>query len=108
MNCRRERFTVPVSVASYEKMRDAAYRQALKDGAQQGVAIALLALEKGYGWRKTRLHRMLDFVQEWMEMPEIFGTAVTGDDVIRYLNDQYHLDVERLKIDVEPGERRIE
>lgn len=106
MKCKRERFTVPVSVASYEKMRDEAYQQALKDGVQQGVAIALMALERGYGWRRKRLGWLLDVINEWLEMPEIFGQEVTGEDVIAYLREAYHVDMDALKIAVEVRDRK--
>ena len=42
MNARKDRYAVRISESSYIEMQE----QALRDGAKQGIAVALVALEK--------------------------------------------------------------
>lgn len=48
MNAKKDRYAVRISEASYTEMQE----QALRDGAKQGIAVELVALEKAFGWRK--------------------------------------------------------
>ena len=45
MNTRKDRYAVRISESSYIEMQE----QALRDGAKQGIAVALVALEKAFG-----------------------------------------------------------
>ena len=97
MNTRKDRYAVRISEASYIEMQE----QALRDGAKQGIAIALVALEKAFGWRKIRLGRVYGVVDELLHLPQIFGHDVTADDAIAYLRKAYDIDVDQLDVQVD-------
>lgn len=97
----RDRYTVRISVADYEKMRDEIYKEALADGAKQGVAVCLRTLETVYQWKGKRLTVFTDNVNETLHTPAILGRDITGEDAINYLKDNYNIDLDSLKVDVE-------
>ena len=97
MNTRKGRYAVRISESSYIEMQE----QALRDGAKQGIAVALVALEKAFGWRKIRLERVYGVVDELL--PQIFGHDVTADDAIAYLRKTYGIDVDRLDVCADAG-----
>lgn len=100
MKALKDRNTVKISVTAYEQMRDEIYQVALADGAKQGVAICLIALEKMLGWRKKRLERIVESADEILHWPDIFGKDVTGDDAISYLRKEYGIDLDALDLEV--------
>lgn len=100
MKTLKDRNTVKISVAAYEKMRDEVYQVALADGAKQGIAICLIALERTLGWRKKRLERIVESADEILHWPDIFGKDVTGDDAISYLRKEYDIDLDELEVNV--------
>lgn len=67
MKARKERYTVAISETLYRDMQE----QALRDGAKQGIAVALVALEKALGWRKVRLERVYSVVDDLLHLPQI-------------------------------------
>lgn len=97
MNARKDRYAVRISEASYAEMQ----QKALQDGARQGVAVALVAIEKALGWRTVRLKRIFDGVQELLQMPSVLGKEITADDAIRYLRSEYGIDVDDLSVNVD-------
>ncbi len=99
MNTRKDRYAVRISEASYIEMQE----QALRDGAKQGIAVALVALEKAFGWRKVRLERVYSVVDELLHLPQIFGHDVTADDAIAYLRKTYGIDVDQLDVCADAG-----
>ena len=101
MNTRKDRYAVRISESSYIEMQE----QALRDGAKQGIAVALVALEKALGWRKIRLERVYGVVDELLHLPQIFGHDVTADDAIAYLRKTYGIDVGRLDVQADARER---
>lgn len=101
MNTRKDRYAVRISESSYIEMQE----QALRDGAKQGIAIALVALEKAYGWRKVRLERVYSAVDELLHLPQILGRDVTADDAITYLRKAYGIDVDQLDVQADANER---
>lgn len=98
MKALKDRNTVKISVTAYEQMRDEIYQVALADGAKQGVAICLIALEKMLGWRKKRLERVVENVDEILSWPDVFGKDVTGDDAISHLKNEYGIDLDELNM----------
>ena len=108
MKARKERYTVAISETLYREM----LLKALMDGARQGVAAAMVALEKNQGYGKKRLQRVLDGIQDVFKMPAILGRELTAVDAITHLKQQYGIDVDALEIDVnlncnaeEPGQK---
>ena len=99
MNTRKDRYAVRISESSYIEMQE----QALRDGAKQGIAVALVALEKALGWRKIRLERVYSVVDELLHLPQIFGHDVTADDAIAYLRKTYGIDVDQLDVCADAG-----
>ena len=99
MNTRKDRYAVRISESSYIEMQE----QALRDGAKQGIAVALVALEKALGWRKIRLERVYGVVDE-LHLPQIFGHDVTADDAIAYLRKTYGIDVDQLDVQADARE----
>lgn len=97
MNARKDRYAVRISEASYAKMQ----QEALQDGVKEGVAVMLVTLEKLLGWRRTRLTRVFDAMQEILLMPAMIGKDVTAEDAIRHLRKEYGVDVDKLKINVD-------
>lgn len=89
-----------ISVTAYEQMRDEIYQVALADGAKQGIAICLIALEKMLGWRKKRLERVVENVDEILSWPDVFGKDMTCDDAISYLRKEYDIDLDELEVNV--------
>ena len=99
MNAKKNRYAARISEASYTEMQE----QALRDGAKQGIAVALVALEKVFGWRKIRLERVYGVVDELLHLPQIFGHDVTADDAIAYLRKTYGIDVDQLDVQADAG-----
>lgn len=95
-----DRNMVKISAATYKQMRDEIFQTALGDGAKQGIAICLIALERTFGWRKKRLERIVESADEILHWPDVFGKDVTGDDAISYLRKEYDIDIDELKIEV--------
>lgn len=94
MKARKERYKVAISETLYREMQE----QALRDGAKQGIAVALVALEKAFGWRKVRLERVYSVVDDLLHLPQILGRDVTADDAITYLRKAYGIDVDQLDV----------
>lgn len=101
MNAKKDHYAVRISESSYIEMQE----QALRDGAKQGIAVALVALEKAFGWRKVRLERVYSVVDDLLHLPQIFGHDVTADDVIAYLRKAYGIDVDQLDVQVDAGRK---
>lgn len=99
MKARKERYTVAISETLYWEMQE----QALRDGAKQGIAVALVALEKAFGWRKVRLERAYSVVDDLLHLPQILGRDVTADDAITYLRKTYGIDVDQLDVQADAG-----
>lgn len=97
MKARKERYTVAISETLYREMQ----LKALRSGARQGVAAAMVALEKNQGYGKKRLQRVLDGIQDVFKMPAILGRELTAVDAITHLKQQYSIDVNALEIDVD-------
>ena len=97
MNAKKDRYAVRVSEASYAEMQ----QEALQDGVKEGVAVMLVTLEKLLGWRRTRLTRVFDAMQEILLMPAMFGKDVTAEDAIKHLRKEYGVDVDKLEINVD-------
>lgn len=97
MNARKDRYAVRISEASYAEMQ----QEALQDGVKEGVAVMLVTLEKLLGWRRMRLTRVFDAMQEILLMPAMFGKDVTAEDAIRHLQKEYGIDVDKLEINVD-------
>ena len=101
MKARKERYKVAISETLYREMQE----QALRDGAKQGIAVALVALEKAFGWRKVRLERVYSVVDDLLHLPQIFGHDVTADDAIAYLRKTYGIDVDQLDVQADAGRK---
>ena len=101
MKTKRERYTVPISVQSYEEMQRKIALSALRDGVLQGIAICMMALEMVFGWRRGRLTRFYHAVCDILHMPKIMGKDPTADDAIARMRDLYHIDLDKLEIDVD-------
>lgn len=101
MKARKERYTVAISETLYRDMQE----QALRDGAKQGIAVVLVALEKAFGWRKVRLERVYSVVDDLLHLPQIFGHDVTADDAIAYLRKTYGIDVDQLDVQADAGRK---
>ncbi len=101
MKTRRDRYTVPISVQSYEQMRDEITQIALRDGAIQGIAVCMMALEMVYGWRRSRLTRLYSEVNAILHMPKLMGKEVTADGAVVRMRDLYRIDLDKLDIAVD-------
>lgn len=99
MKTRSERNTVKISVASYEKMRDEIATSALRDGVKQGIALALYTMMASYGWRRKRLHGLLDAIDDTLHMPDILGVTPTAESAIELLRERYHVDIDKIPDD---------
>ena len=106
MKARRDRYTVPISVKSYEEMQRKIALSALRDGVLQGIAICMMALEMVFGWRRGRLTRFYHAVREILSMPKIMGKDPTADDAIARMRDLYHIDLDKLEIDVDLEDKK--
>ena len=103
---RRDRYTVPISVQSYEEMQRKIALSALRDGVLQGIAICMMALEMVFGWRRGRLTRFYYAVCDILHMPKIMGKDPTADDAIARMRDLYHIDLDKLEIDVDLEDKK--
>lgn len=82
---------------SYEIMRGAAPYM-----MRQAVALTLYALTK-MGFGVKRLGDVYDRIVDAANMPaEMLGSKVRIEDVERLLTDKYHIDLDRLKINLPP------
>lgn len=106
MKTRRDRYTVPISVQSYEEMQRKIALSALRDGVLQGIAISMMALEMSYGWRRGRLTGFYYAVDEILHMPKIMGKDPTADGAIARMRDLYHIDLDKMEIDVDLNEAK--
>lgn len=80
---------------SYEIMRGAAPYM-----MRQAVALTLYALTK-MGFGVKRLGDVYDRIVDTATMPaEMLGNKVRIEDVERLLEDKYHIDLDRLKIEL--------
>lgn len=82
---------------TYEIMRGAAPYM-----MRQSVALTLYALTK-MGFGVKRLGDVYDRIVDAATMPaEMLGNKVRIEDVERLLTDKYHIDLDRLKIELPP------
>lgn len=82
---------------TYEVMRGAAPYM-----MRQAVALTLYALTK-MGFGVKRLGDVYDRIVDIATMPaEMLGAKVRSEDVERLLTDKYHIDLDRLKINLPP------
>lgn len=100
MKAKRERYTIPISVASYEKMRDEALMTGLDQGSRQGIAAAMYTLWRKYGWRGKRLRDFYDAIDDTLHMPDIFGVSPTAGGAIEMMKGRYQIDIDKLDIRV--------
>ncbi len=63
----------------------------------------LVTLEKLLGWRRMRLTRVFDAMQEILLMPAMFGKDVTAEDAIKHLRKEYGVDVDKLDVCADAG-----
>lgn len=72
--------------------------KALKD--RNTVKISVAAYEKMLGWKRKRLARFTENVNELLQLPDIFGKYLTGGDVIDYMKKSYGIDIDELEVNV--------
>ena len=96
MNAKKDRYTVRISEASYTEMQE----QALRDGAVQGIAVALVTLDRVFGWRGVRLKRALDAIEGMLTL-SILDKDITAANAVEYLRKEYGVDCDKLPIDAD-------
>lgn len=101
MKARKDRYAVSISVQQYEQMHREAAQDALRDGARQGIAVCMMALEMAYGWRGKRLRAFCDEVDAVLHMPCIMGKDPTAAGAIDRIRDLYQIDLDKLEITVD-------
>ena len=96
MNAKKNRYAVRISETDCRKIQE----QALHDGAIQGIAVALVALDKVFGWRKARLKHAMDAIES-MLMLSVFDMDITAADAVDYLRSEYDIDCDKLPIEAD-------
>lgn len=87
-----------------EKYKNDCYDAVVWDVFQQALAVCFTALEL-MGWRKKRLHRFQDRVEDvcHLMLTGIMGREVTTKDAIKHLHDAYGIDFEQSVYDEQRG-----
>lgn len=82
-----------------EKMRSDIYDDVALDVTRQSLACCLLYLEKRYGFRKKRLTNIIEGIESMMS-GEFFGKEMNPVEIMKYLKDEYDIDLGSLKVEV--------
>lgn len=101
MNARKERYTVPISVTSYEEMRREIQQDALRDGTIQGLALAMWVLDMDFGWKGKRLSDFYHAIDDALHLTNVFGKEPDCGGIVDRIREKYALDLDTLEICVE-------
>lgn len=101
MKTKKERYQYTVSETSYKEMQDEIQLDALRDGAAQGLALAMWVLETDFGWKGKRLMDFYNCVNEALHFPDIFGKEPDCGGIIDRMREKYGIDIDELGIRVE-------
>ncbi len=87
-----------------DKYKNEVYDNVCWDVFQQALAVCFTALEL-MGWRKKRLHRFQDRVEDvcHLLLHGVMGREVTTKDAIKHLHDAYGIDFEQSVYDDQRG-----
>lgn len=73
------------------------YDEISEDVVKQTIACCLCVLDKSYGFRKKRLESMVRSIADMLNI-QPFGKSIRTDDCIKYLKEQYNIDLDEIKI----------
>lgn len=96
-----KRDSVTITTEQYLKLQEQIASRTIRDGAVQGIAAVLYGMSL-HGYGPKRLNEILGWAQEVLAMPKMFNKEVTADDVLDYLLDQKEVDVDSLRIRIDP------
>lgn len=103
MKAKNDRYQYSISETEYNALIDKVAKNALEEGAKQGIAAALFAAEMSLGWKETRLKRFYSAIEDVFNMPDILGVSATGHGAIERIRDMYGIDIENIEVKTEVG-----
>lgn len=80
-----------------KRVRNEIYDDVCEDLVRQTMACCLFYLDKTYGFRKKRLSETMQGIISIMQLKP-FGKAIDSIQVIKYLKEQYDIDLDELKV----------
>ena len=80
----------------YQKYKDEVYRDVMEDVIPQVLAVVLLTLNKDFGFGEKRLRRCISGMKSYFKLmnTEIFNRKITTLDCLKYLKDEYGIDLD--------------
>ena len=84
------------------ELKDVDYK-ARRETAEQLMAMVLYTFDKNYGWKKKRLRRLFDSVNDMFKIMDsgCYGKTFNAVDIVDYVKKHYDIDLEEeIKIEV--------
>lgn len=80
-----------------KQARNEIYDDVCEDIVRQTIACCLFYLDKTYGFRKKRLSEVVQGIVSIMQLKP-FGKTIDAVQVMNYLQDQYDINLDELKV----------
>ncbi len=80
-----------------KRARNEIYDDVCEDLVRQTMACCLFYLDKTYGFRKKRLSEVMQGIISIMQLKP-FGKSIDSVQVIKYLKEQYGINMDELKV----------
>ena len=77
--------------------------KARRETAEQLMAMVLYTFDKNYGWKKKRLRKLFDSVNDMFKIMDsgCYGKTFNAVDIVDYVKKHYDIDLEEeIKIEV--------
>ena len=77
------------------ELKDVDYK-ARRETAEQLMAMVLYTFDKNYGWKKKRLRRLFDSVNDMFKIMDsgCYGKTFNAVDIVDYVKKHYDIDLE--------------
>ena len=85
---------------NYDMLRYEAFQQNANDIIKQAIAMMLYALSL-HGYGEKRLNRIFGYMLDILNMPDVLGKTPKADECMKYMNQKYHIDFDKVHVKLE-------
>ena len=85
-----------IASAKLEEEFNTCYQQAILEGAAQGMAFVMYALEVNQNWKGVRQKRLFDDMMSLMQLGESWFRPFQASEMKKHIEEEYGIDFNQL------------